>query len=216
VIRVVLADDHALFLEGVAALLKAETGIEVVGQANSADQVVALCLALGPEVAVVDIDMPGGGVRAIETIVRDQPRTRCLALTMHDDPAYLRSVLASGGSGYILKGAASEELILAIHQVAAGHSYVRISVGDEGLRGVASAWEPPPSSRLSVRERQVLAGVARGFTSREIAEQLGLGVKTVETYRTRLYDKLGLSGRAALVEYALRVGLLSPGERPRS
>jgi two-component system response regulator NreC len=204
-IRVVLADDHVLVREGVAALLEQEADLSVVGQAKDADEAVALCTSLRPEVAVLDLSMPGGGVEAIARIVAASSGTRCLALTMHDDPAYLSAVIAAGGLGYLLKGAASEELVGAIRVVARGQSYVRVT--GAVLNAVAEA-KTRMAVPLSVRERQVLAGVARGFSNREIAEQLGLGVKTVETYRARLQDKLGASGRASLVDYALRVGVL--------
>jgi two-component system response regulator NreC len=208
VIRVVLADDHAVLREGIAALLATEPDLEVVGQAADADTAVSLCQSTRPDVAVIDLNMPGGGVRAIASIQRVCPETRTLALTMYDDPAYLRAVVGAGGAGYVVKGAASEELLLAIRQVAAGRSHLAVSLTTGDLRSVTRSGPASSLPYLSIREREVLAGVARGFTNREIAEQLGLRVKTVDTYRSRLQDKLGVTGRAALVTFALEAGLL--------
>jgi DNA-binding NarL/FixJ family response regulator len=152
--------------------------------------------------------MPGDGVRAIEQVTTASPATRTLVLTMHDDPAYVQAAMTAGASGYVLKGAASEELIAAIRTVAGGRSYVQVSVGQGGLRGIARVRSDPPLSTLSHREREVLRLVAHGLTSREIGEKLRLKTKTIDTYRTRIHDKLGVDGRAGLVAYALRSGIL--------
>lgn len=207
-IRVLLADDHAVLREGIAALIEAEDDLSVVGQAANADAAVALCQELDPDVAVVDLTMPGGGLGAVRRICDSGLRTRVLVLTMHDDPAYLRKVLAAGGTGYLVKASASSELIDALRAVARGHSFIRISVGQEGLRDVAGPAEGSPLGELSQREREVLALLARGHTNREVAERLGVHKKTVDTYRTRLQNKLGSSSRAELFEYAQKAGLL--------
>jgi two-component system response regulator NreC len=205
-ISIVLADDHTLLREGVAALIAREQDLVVVGQAGTADRAVALCSELRPTVAMVELGIPGSGVDAVKRIVQASTRTHVLALTVHDDPAHLHHVLAAGGFGYVLKSIDGKELMAAIRAVANGQSYVRVT-GDS-LRGDAAARAHGCERRLSVREKQVLIGIARGFSHREIAEQLGLGVKTVETYRSRLNDKLGTTGRASLVDYALSTGLL--------
>lgn len=208
-IRVVLADDHALFRESLALLVARETDVKVVGQACDAPEAIELCAREKPHVAVLDLSMRGDGVHAIERIVATCPETRCLALTMHDDAAHLAAVLGAGGAGYLVKGSTGAEFLLALRSVAAGRSYIRVSVGDAGLREVTGVRKTtPPAAGLSSREREVLQRVAKGFSSREIAEQLGLKLKTVESHRNRLRTKLGVNGRAALVDYALREGLV--------
>jgi two-component system response regulator NreC len=128
---------------------------------------------------------------------------------MHDDAAHLAAVLGAGGAGYLVKGSSSEEFLLALRSVALGRSYIRVSVGDEGLREVTTVRKSSvPPAGLSTREREVLKGVAKGFSSREIAEQLGVKLKTVEAHRNSLKNKLGVNGRAALVDYALREGIV--------
>jgi DNA-binding NarL/FixJ family response regulator len=208
-IRIVIANAHTLLREGIAALIRGVPDLDVVGHAGEADDVVRLCEALLPDVAIVDPGMPDDAVRTVARTRHACPRTRVLALTVLDDPAHVTALLAAGGAGYLLKGATSEELLEAVREVAAGRSYAGASGGGDQRRGGTPASPVPPPEKLGRRERQVLHGVARGFTSREIAAQLGLRTNTVDTYRTRVQDKLGLSGRAELVAYALRIGLLT-------
>lgn len=207
-ISVLIADDHPLLREGVAAIIRAQQDMRVVCEAADADSAVDQCMLAKPDVAIVDLIMPGRGITAIERIARANLGTRVIALTVHDEPEYLRAVLAAGGSGYVVKGAPGSELVEAIRAVSRGESYIRVRLGDDGLREVTRRFTAPSASNLSLREREVLVGVARGFTSREVAERLGLKAKTVETYRARLQDKLGATNRAALVAYAIRSGLL--------
>jgi two-component system response regulator NreC len=208
VIRIIVADDHAVLRGGIAALIGAQNDLQVVAEAADADSAVARSCELSPDVAIVDLGMPGGGISCIERIVRSCPGVRVVAFTMHDDSSYVRAVLAAGGSGYVIKGAAGVELVDAIRSVATGQSYICVNLGREGLRDLTRP-DAAPAASLSIREREVLKGIARGFTHREIAEHLQLSVKTVETYRTRLQNKLGANTRADLVSYALRVGLLA-------
>jgi len=209
-IRVLIADDHAMFREGLAALIRAQADMHVVALATDAAEALALCKSILPDVAVIDLRMPGGGLAAIERIAGSCPGVRTVAFTMHDDEAYMRATLAAGGAGYVIKGAAGSELMDAIRAVAAGQSYVCAQLGAAELRAPLRRDTPPPPSPLSLRERQVLNGLIRGFSNREIADQLELSTKTIDTYRARLQNKLGTSTRAELVAYALRAGLLSP------
>ncbi len=206
-IRILVADDHAVLRGGIAALIGAQHDLQVVAEAADADSAVARSCELSPDVAVVDLGMPGGGINCIERIVRSCPGVRVVVFTMHDDSSYVRAVLAAGGSGYVIKGAAGVELVDAIRSVATGQSYICVNLGRAGLRDLTRPGAGPVAL-LSLREREVLKGIAQGFTHREIAAHLRLSAKTVETYRTRLQNKLGANTRADLVTYALRVGLL--------
>ena len=210
-LRVVLADDHGVLRAGVRALLSGQSDMQVVGEAESADELEQLIKTLQPEVAVVDVRMPGGGLSAIRRIKNEQPGLRVLVLSQYDDPAYLREALAAGASGYALKRSRGHELIEAIRSVGRGEAYLHPQL-TKVL--VEASWGPlgraiePAAEPLSEREVQVLRLVARGYTAEEIAEKLAIGVRTVKTYKTRTMDKLGLTSRTALVEYALEHGLL--------
>jgi DNA-binding NarL/FixJ family response regulator len=220
-IRILIADDHAVLRAGLRMLIGAQPDMEVVGEAADGDEAVRGAVETRPDVALLDITMPGiGGIKAIERIRREAPDTRVLVLTMHDVPAYLRSVLAAGGSGYVVKRSADAELLSAIRGVHRGRTVldpalaVRVVEGGLSKRSVAAA-PGAGSSPLSQREREVLDLVAKGYTNQQIADQLGLSVKTVETYRSRLVEKLGLKSRADLVRYALDSGLFGPTEPSR-
>jgi two-component system response regulator NreC len=167
-------------------------------------------------VALLDLTMPRvGGMNALEKIARDCRNTRVLVLTMHDDPAYLRSALAAGASGYLLKRAVDAELIAAIRAVHRGGIFVDprlagVLVQDVLAKGKAKASSKGTSNILSPRELQVLGLVARGYTSAEIAKRIFVGVKTIETYRARIFEKLGLQTRSDLIRFAVQLGLLTP------
>lgn len=200
-------------------LIGGQPDMEVVGEAADGESAVRQVLETRPDVALVDITMPGiGGIKAIERIRQVRPETRVLVLTMHDVPAYLRSVLAAGASGYVVKRAADSELLSAIRGVHRGRTVLdpalatRVVQGGLRRRSASASTAKGPSSVLSQREREVLELVAQGFTNQQIADRLGLSVKTVETYRSRLVEKLGLRSRADLVRYALDSGLLGSGE----
>ena len=213
-IRIVIADDHTILRAGLSSLLSAQPDMEVVGEAVDGEEAVAQALATEPDVLLLDISMPNsGGIQAISRIREASEGTRVLILTMHDDQAYLRSALAAGGSGYLVKRAADTELLAAIRTVHQGRSYIDVSLDEGALRPVhlgdgAGKGNAQPLSILSERERQVLEFVALGYTHKEVAERLSVSVKTVETYRGRLSDKLGLRSRAELVRYAIDAGLL--------
>jgi two-component system, NarL family, response regulator NreC len=215
-IRVFLADDHAIFRAGVASLLSAQPDIEVVGEAGSVDELLDKVPQAKPDVVLLDLSMPvGGGLRAVEGIQRSGLQVRFIALTMHDDPAYLRSALAAGVSGYLIKSAEVAELGAAIRAVQRGRSYIDVSLLQGGLANLVGKAQASPSApagpkgpALSQRERQILKLLALGHTYRETAAKLNLSEKSVETYRARMTEKLGITSRAGLVRYALLTGLL--------
>jgi two-component system response regulator NreC len=163
--------------------------------------------------------MPGGGgLKILERLRQACPQTRVLVLTMHEDPSYLRAALAAGAAGYVAKSAVDAELLAAIRSVAQGRTFVTITLSDRGTHQVLGdqptrTESPPrvPVKLLSSREQEVLKLLARGYTNKEVGTRLCLSVKTIETYRARLADKLGLRSRADLTRYALEVGLLDPG-----
>lgn len=205
-IRVLVADDHELFRAGLRRLIEVTGDIEVVAEAGSGDGAAVEAEAAQPDVILLDIAMPRmSGIEAIEAIARVSPRSRILMLTMFDEVSQLRAALAAGACGYLVKTRSEQELISAIRAVHAGRSYIDVSVPDSSLEALVRQ-EPPGRAgepQLSQRERQVLALIAEGHTYREIAARLGVGIKSVETYRERLGDKLGLDSKAELVRYAL-------------
>jgi DNA-binding NarL/FixJ family response regulator len=213
-IRVLLADDHTLLRAGLRMLINAEPDLEVVGEAADCREALTKVRALKPDVLTLDLTMPGGSsIQLIEQLRREHPQTQVLVLTMHDDPAYLRAALAAGSAGYVVKAAADTELLSGIRAVCEGRVVVHVSrpTAQPALEPEGEAESRPTgTARLSSREREVLTLLARGHTNQESARLLYLSVKTIETYRARIADKLGLRSRADLVRYALEVGLLGP------
>jgi two-component system, NarL family, response regulator NreC len=214
-IRVLIVDDHAIVRTGLRLLISGQPDMTVVGEAGSTEEGIKAAERLSPDVALIDLSLPGeGGIEAIRQLRRTRPRVRTVALTMHDDPAYLRSVLSAGGSGYVVKRAAETELLAAIRAVREGRTFVSPMLADaEALESLAapqvSGVADTALARLSARERQVLVLLAHGHTHSEMAVQLGISVKTVETHRARLSEKVGLKSRADLVRLALEAGLLA-------
>lgn len=215
-IRVLVADDHAILRAGLRMLIDAQPDMTVIGEAHDGNQAVEIAKETRPDVVLLDITMPVfGGLRAIAEIVRHSPNARVLLLTMHAEPAYLRTALAAGAAGYVLKKSVDADLLSAIRTVQRGLKYVdsELATGllQEVVGGEASGNKEGGGDTkiLSERERQVLKLVAEGFSSREIASRIYVSIKTVETYRGRFAEKLGLKTRADVVQYALNVGLLS-------
>jgi len=209
-IRILLADDHAVLRAGLRALLAAQGDLEVVGEASDGGEAIRLTQALRPDVVVMDIGMPGvGGIDATARIKRELPGAKVLILSMHDDRGYLRQVLRAGASGYVLKKAVDTELLAAIRAAARGDVFLDPALAkalvDEVMEPQAAGGEAPT---LSDREREVLKLIAHGHTNRQVADRLCISVKSVETYKARLMEKLCLKGRAELVRYALQHGLL--------
>jgi two-component system, NarL family, response regulator NreC len=215
-IRVLIVDDHAIVRAGLRLLISGQDDMTVVGEAGSTQDGIDAAERLSPDVALIDLSLPGeGGIEAIRQLRRSRPRVRTVALTMHDDPVYLRSVLSAGGCGYVVKRAADSELLAAIRAVSEGRSFVSPMLAEAEAQETLAAPQAPSQAeaeeslaRLSARERQVLVLLAHGHTHAEMAEQLGISVKTVETHRARLSEKLGLKTRADLVRLVLDAGLL--------
>lgn len=212
-IRILLADDHPVVRAGLRMFLESEEDMEVIGEAATGWEAVTLANELSPDVVVMDISMPGNGLDATRQIKRLCPGIRVLILTVHAEDYYLSLVLKAGAVGYVLKSTVDSDLVKAIRTVAEGKVFLHPpGVGKSVEDHVAHhAQEPAESSfeHLSNRELEVLRYTALGYTANETAEMLSLSPKSVETYRVRLMQKLDLHGRADLVRYALRHGLLS-------
>jgi DNA-binding NarL/FixJ family response regulator len=213
-VRVFLADDHAIVRGGLKALINAQPGMVVVGEAADGLEACEMVLTLLPDVVVMDVSMPGlTGSLTTERLRRECPAVKILALTVHEDRGYIRQLLTAGASGYALKRAAPEELIRAIQVVAAGGMYLDPSVAAKVVGGFV---KPTPKStaktgELSEREAEVAKLTAAGHGNKEIAARMVLSVKTVETYRARSLEKLGLKSRAELVRYAFQQGWFQDG-----
>jgi DNA-binding NarL/FixJ family response regulator len=196
--------------------------MDVVAEAADGDEAVRKAAEARPDVVLMDLSMPGtGGIRAIERLRQDSPASRVLVLTMYDVPAYLRSALAAGASGYVVKSVADSELLSAIRGVHRGRTVLDPELAASALQNTVGRRPPggQAASPLSPREREVLDLIAQGYTNQQIADRFGLSVKTIETHRSRLVEKLGLRSRAELVRYALDSGLFpggdaAPGESP--
>jgi len=216
-IRILIADDHAVLRAGLRMLINAQPDMEVVGEAGEGRETIKKVRLLRPDVVLLDLSMPGlGGLAALPILKARVPEAKVLILTMYDDESYLRQVLESGGSGYVVKKAADVELLTAVRAISRGELYVHSSmtrvlvekVANKG--GVRETGLVHLLEKLSEREQQVLRLLAHGYTNQQIADELFLSVKTIETYRARLMEKLKLRSRAELVKYALKKGLLSP------
>lgn len=212
-IRICIADDHTVLRAGLRMLLEAQPSFKVVGEASSGAEILGLVSPGQVDLILLDLTMPGlGGLEVLPLLRKIAPETRILILTMHDDESYLRQALREGASGYVLKKAADSELIAAIHAVMRGEIYVHPSLTRALLEDILPVDHPPavtPWDALSEREREVLLLVARGHTSAKIAETLNLSAKTIDTYRARGMEKLGLRSRAALVQFAIAHNLLA-------
>ncbi|MEB3330264.1 MAG: response regulator transcription factor [Candidatus Sericytochromatia bacterium] len=211
--RILLADDHAVVRTGIAAVLSSVADLELVGEAGDGETALRLARELQPDLAVLDLHMPRlGGLEALQAIRREVPATRVLVLTSVEDEAWVFKVLEAGGAGYVLKRSAAEELVEAIRVVMAGGAFVRPTIVQALAADYIARERAAPGSeavRLTPREREVLTLVARGMTNLEIAEELVISVRTGETHRAHVMDKLGFKNRAELVAYAIRKGILA-------
>ncbi|HET8654617.1 MAG TPA: response regulator transcription factor [Longimicrobiaceae bacterium] len=214
-IRVLLADDHPVLRAGLRALLGLESDMEVVGDVGTGEEALECVRALRPDVVVMDLAMPGvGGLEATRRIIALGQGTRVLVLTSHAEDEYLRPVLEAGGSGYVQKTRADEDLISAIRLVARDGVFLYPSAVKLVLKGYRTenlAGADGPLADLSEREREVLALTVEGFSASEIGRKLSVSPKTVETYRARFMEKLGLAHRSDLVRLALETGVLKAG-----
>lgn len=209
---ILLVDDHAVLRAGLHMLLDAQPGLRVVGEAGDAHEAMELVARLRPDLILLDLTLPQlDGMTALPLLRKLAPAAKALVLTMHDDEGYLRQAFRAGAAGYVLKKAADAELISAVRAVMRGENYVHPAMTRALLDDLLPATAPngDPWGTLSEREREVLVLVARGYTAGEIGEQLSLSPKTVETYRLRGMEKLGMRSRAALVQFALAHNLLA-------
>ncbi len=211
-IKILLADDHAMFRSGIRALLEGESSMEVVGEASSGDEAVDQARRLDPTVVVMDLSMPeSDGLEATRRIAALDLDTRVLVLTVHAEEEYLVPVVEAGASGYLTKTSADRDLVEAIRVVARGEVYLPPQATKLLLQEYKASEQDEDTSRLhklSSREQEVLALTAEGYSSREIGKKLFISPKTVDTYRSRIMKKLKLNHRSELVRFALRVGLL--------
>ncbi len=199
-IKIVIADDHAIVRRGLKQLLDSEDGFEVVAEAQDVDSARRYMRGHHPDVLVLDLNMPGeSSIEAIPKLREEFPDTQIVVLTMQNEPAYARSALGAGVLGYVLKESADAELVEAIRAAVAGERYLNPRLGAK----LAAEPPPGPPDGLSERELEILRLIALGYTNSQVAEELFLSVRTVETHRAHIQQKLGLSDRAELVRYAL-------------
>ncbi len=209
-IRVLIVDDHAVVRAGIRLLLDAEDDIETVGEAGDAREAVFEVRSSKPDVVLMDVGLGSGksGIEATPEMLRELPDTKVLVLSMQDDPRYVREAFAAGASGYVLKEAADNELVTAVREVAGGGRYVDPALGARIAVADAEAARAAEEDPLSDREREVLRLLALGHTNQEIAKTLFISVRTAETHRAHIMQKLRINTRAELVRYAIAQGLL--------
>jgi two-component system response regulator NreC len=208
-IRVLVVDDHAVVRAGLRRVLDAESDIETVGEAANADRAVFEAIEHKPDVVLMDVMMPGkSGIEGMPALLQAVPDAKVLILSMQDDPRYVQEAFAAGASGYVLKEAADTEVVAAVRAVAGGERYVHPALGARLVEAAAAERKRAEVDPLSEREREVLRLLALGHTNQEIAKMLYISVRTAETHRAHIMQKLGLSSRAELVRHALSEGLL--------
>jgi DNA-binding NarL/FixJ family response regulator len=208
-VRVLIVDDHAVVRAGLKLLLDAEDDLEAVGEAGTAREAIFEARSTKPDVVLLDVVMPDqSGLDILPQLLHERPEMKVLVLSMQDDPQYVRAAFASGASGYVLKEAADTEVVQAIREVARGGRYVHPELGARLVSAETEAARRADEDPLSDREREVLRLLALGHTNQEIAKQLYISVRTAETHRAHIMQKLRLSSRAELVRYALTEGLL--------
>jgi len=207
--RVLIVDDHAVLRAGLKLVLEGAEGIDPVGEAGNARDAIFEARSLKPDVILLDVVMPDqSGLEVIPTLLKESPDAKILVLSMQDDPQYVREAFGSGASGYVLKEAADSELVAAVREVAGGGRYVHPELGARLVSAESAERRRAEADPLSDREREVLRLLALGHTNQEIAAQLFISVRTAETHRAHIMQKLRLSSRAELVHYALGQGLL--------
>ncbi|HEV7803738.1 MAG TPA: response regulator transcription factor [Burkholderiales bacterium] len=208
-IRVLIADDHTLVAEGLRYVIEADAGFEVVACAKDGQEALRLAIEKSPDIVLMDNAMPVlNGIEATRLIRERCPQTRVIMLSMYCDEAHVLRALQAGAMGYLLKKSVAKELVEAIRRIHVGQHYLTRELGENVIDQVIRT-PSDPLARLSTRERQVLQMVAEGHTSSEIADKLSLSPKTVETYRSRMMDKLGLHDLAALIKFAIQQGVTS-------
>jgi DNA-binding NarL/FixJ family response regulator len=212
-LRVLVIDDHAVVRAGLRMLIDREENMVVVDEAADANEAIFRVIEHKPDVLLIDVTMPGeSGIEAIPKLLAASPATKILVLSMHDDPHYVREAFAAGASAYVLKEAADAEVVAAIREVAAGGSYVNPVLGARMVAADAKEQAEARADPLSEREHEVLRLLALGHTNQEIARSLYISVRTAETHRAHIMQKLGLASRAELVRYALAKQILEAEE----
>jgi DNA-binding NarL/FixJ family response regulator len=210
-LRILLADDHALVRAGMRALLGEVPGFEVVAETGDGREALQLTRERRPDIALLDISMPGlNGLEVVARIAHDHPATRVIIVSMHADDESVRRALAAGAAGYLLKNSDRSELELALRAVARGDTWLSPALTKRVVAAYMQGASPPAGEVLTPRQREVLQLVAEGHSNKEIASRLNVALKTVETHRTELMDRLGIHGVASLVRYAIQVGLVRP------
>jgi DNA-binding NarL/FixJ family response regulator len=208
-IRVLIVDDHAVFRAGLKLLVDAEEDLETAGEAGNARDAIFQARSTTPDVVLMDVVMPDqSGLDVLPQLLHEHPEMKVLILSMQDDPQYVKQAFSAGASGYILKEAADTEVVAAIRDVAAGNSYVHPALGARLVAAETEAARRAEEDPLSEREREVLRLLALGHTNQEISSQLYISVRTAETHRAHIMQKLRLTSRAELVRYALEQGVL--------
>ena len=211
-IRLLLVDDHAIVRAGLRMLFQAEDDMEIVGEASSGDEALALVDAFRPDVVIMDVAMPGmNGIDATRRIRARAPESAILALTMHEDEQYFFAMLEAGAAGYIPKRAAPDDLVSAVRVVSQGNVFLYASLARFLMRDVLThqdAARQDPPGPLTAREQEVLALIAEGFTNRQIAQELVISPKTVDRHREHIMTKLNLHNRVELVKYAIEKGVI--------
>lgn len=207
--RIVIADDHVILLQGIKRLLESESGYEIVGEANDGREAVQLVRRLMPDIAVLDISMPGlNGLDAARRITRASPNTKTILLTVHRENPYVLEAMDAGVQGYVLKTQTASDLRMAVKEVSAGRVYLSPGISKIVIDAFRHR-EAPETDPLTLREREVLQLIAEGKTTKQVAKRLGISVKTAESHRTRLMSKLAIHNTAGLVHYAIRRGLIN-------
>jgi two-component system response regulator NreC len=214
-IRVLVVDDHAVVRSGIKLLLDRHDDIEVVGEAGNAQDAVFRVRELTPDVILLDLVMPGeSGIEVLPKLLKEASGAKVLVLSMQDEPSYVREAFAAGASGYVLKEAVDEEVVTAVREIAGGGSYVHPTLGARMVTADAAALAAAEADPLSDREREILRLLALGHTNQEIAKLLYISVRTAETHRAHIMQKLRLTTRAELVRHALAQGLLDDPDTP--
>lgn len=216
--RVVIADDHPVFLDGLDALLSGSAGLDVVGRATTGDEAVAAAVQLKPDVIVLDLNMPGpGGITVVRQVTKRAPATRILVLTMYDDDALVFDAVQAGALGYVLKGAHPDEIVLGIETVARGEAVFGTALAARMADWFARAAAPEPFAELTPRQREVLGLLARGLGNAAIADRLGISLKTVRNLVSEVVTKLQVPDRGAAGRRARKAGIgRHPGTLPDS
>ena len=212
-LRILLADDHKIIRDGLKLLVNEQPDMHVVGEAGNGREVLEKARELKPNVVVMDLSMPElNGLQATDRLKEERPEIKVVALTVHEDESYLRQLCQAGAAGYVLKRSAGDELIQAIRTVAKGGLFFDATLANRALAGQhapATAKGEPRTAELSEREKDVLIQLAWGYSNKEIAAKLRISVKTVETYKVRIGEKLGLRSRSEIVQYAMRQGWMN-------